>query len=271
MKRILVPTDFSDAAYAAAEVAADIAKRTDARVYLLHVVNLLEYGDEEEIAKQIFVMKLIRKRMEEMISQPFFKDVNVVEVLQFDLIYENITKMANKHDIDLIVMGAHGTSGIKELIFGSNAQRILRRSNCPVLTVKKVPSNLDYQNIVFASNFNQEVETAFLSVQRFAEIFKAKLHLLRICTVADFESNKDSEQKMQALAENTGLSDYTTNVYNSYSLESGISEFAEQSNADLTAIATHGRDGLLHILVGSRTEELVNHEEIPILSVRIQD
>ncbi|MCB9187297.1 MAG: universal stress protein [Flavobacteriales bacterium] len=271
MKRILIPTDFSEAAYAAAEVAADIAKRTEARVYLLHVVNLLEYGDEEETAKKLFVMKLVRKRMEEMIAQPFFKDVNVVEVLQFDLIYENITKMANKHEIDLIVMGSHGTSGVKELIFGSNAQRILRRSNCPVLTVKKVPENLDFKNIVFASNFNEEVETAFLAVQRFAEIYNAKLHMLRVCTIADFESTNDSQAKMKKLAENTGLHDFSMNVHNSYSLERGISEFSKEMGADLTAIATHGRDGLLHILVGSRTEELVNHEDIPILSVRMQD
>jgi nucleotide-binding universal stress UspA family protein len=68
MKKILVPTDFSESAYAAAEVAASIAKKTGARVYLLHVVDLLEYGDEEEISKQLFVMKLVRKRMQEMVE-----------------------------------------------------------------------------------------------------------------------------------------------------------------------------------------------------------
>ncbi len=270
MKRILVPTDFSDTAYAAAEVAANIAKRTNARVYLLHVVNLLEYGDEEEISKQLFVMKLVRKRMEEMVSQPFFKDVNVVEALQFDLIHENISKLAIKHEIDLIVMGSHGASGIKEIIFGSNAQKILRRSKCPVLTIKKVPENLDFKNIVFASNFHPEVETAFLAVQRFAELYGAKLHLLRICTIAEFETTKVCREKMHSLAQGTNCSDYTVNVYNNHSLESGIREFTEAIDADIAAIATHGRDGLFHILMGSRTEELVNHERIPIFSVAIQ-
>lgn len=271
MKKILVPTDFSESAYAAAEVAAAIAKKTDARVYLLHVVSLLEYGDEEEISKQLFVMKLVRKRMQEMVNQPFFEGVNVVEALQFDTVHENVNKLAIKNEIDLIVMGSHGVSGIKEIIWGSNAQKILRRSKCPVLTVKHVPKNLNFNNIVFASNFDNEVESAFFHIERFAEIFDAKIHLLRVCTMAEFTTTRSAHEKMHRLAKATGLKDYTTNVYNSNTLESGISEFTEETGADLTAIATHGRDGLFHVLVGSRTEALVNHGEIPVLSMTIQD
>ena len=61
MKNILVPTDFSETANAAAEVAATIAKKTNSTIYLLHVVNLLEFGDEDEVAKKLFVMKLVKK------------------------------------------------------------------------------------------------------------------------------------------------------------------------------------------------------------------
>lgn len=271
MKRILVPTDFSEYAYSAAEVAARIARKTGARVYLLHVVNLLEYGDEEEISKQLFVMKLVRKRMQEMVNQPFFEGVNVVEALQFDLIHENITKLAKKYEIDLIVMGSHGASGIKEVIYGSNTQKIMRRSACPVLTIKNVPAKDDFKDIVFASNFNPEVETGFFAVQRFAEIYGAKIHLLRICTNYDFETTTSCHDKMNALAAATGLKDYSVNVYNNHSLESGIREFGEMIQADLTAIATHGYTGIGHILLGSKAEDLVNHEKMPVLSVRITD
>jgi nucleotide-binding universal stress UspA family protein len=197
--------------------------------------------------------------------------VNVVEALQFDLVHENVNKLAIKNEIDLMVMGSHGASGIKEIIFGSNAQKILRRSECPVLTVKQRPDSLDFKNIVFASNFNPEVEGAFFSIQRFAEIFDAKIHLLRICTVGEFETTKVCHEKMHHLAKETGLKDYTVNVYNNHTLESGVREFTEMIGADLVAIATHGRDGLFHILMGSRAEELVNHERIPVLSMTIQD
>lgn len=271
MKRILVPTDFSEYAYAAAETAARIAKRTGARVYLIHVINILEYGDEEETAKKIFIMKLVRKRMEEMVNQPFFEGVNVVEALSFDLIYENISKQAIKHEIDLIVMGSHGAHGLQELIFGSNAQKILRRSECPVLVVKKLPEKDEVKNLVFVSNFEPEVETAFINVQRFAEIYGAKIHLLKVCTPFEFETSNDSTKKMNELAAATGLKDYTVNMVNAFTFEAGIREFTEATGADLTAISTHGRDGLGHILFGSRTEALVNHEKMPILSVRIRD
>lgn len=271
MKRILVPTDFSESAYAAAEVAARIAKRTDARVYLLHVVNLLEYGAEDEIAKQLFVMKVVRKRMEELVNQPFFEGVNVVEALSFDLIYENVSKKANEHEIDLIVMGSHGTSGLKEVIWGSTAQKILRRSDCPVLVVKDLPQKEEFEKVVFASNFESEVETAFIQVQRFSELYAAQIHLLRICTAYEFDTTANSTRKMHALAKATGLKDYTVNIFNSHTFEEGIREFSAMIGADVTAIATHGREGFGHLFFGSRTEELVNHEQMPILSVRIRE
>ena len=271
MKRILVPTDFSEHAYAAAEVAANIARKTDGRVYLLHVVDLLEYGDEEETAKQLFVMKLVRKRMHEMVTKPFFEGVNVVEALQFDMIYENVAKLANKNNIDLIVMGSHGASGIKELVFGSNTQKIVRMSECPVLTVKYVPQSFDFKNIVFASDFDREVESGLSTVKQFADQFGATIHLLRVCLPSDFEETLSCYEKMNVLASRVGLENYTTNVFNDRSLELGIRKFGKTVDADLTAMATHGREGLFHIVWGSRTEELVNHESMPILSVRIGD
>jgi len=248
-----------------------LLKKTEARVYLLHVVNLFEYGGEDEISKQLFVMKLVRKRMQEMVNAPFFQNVNVVEVLQFDMIYENIAKQANKHEIDLIVMGTHGTGGFKEFLFGSNTQKIIRLSNCPVLSVKKVPSSFDFQNIVFVSNFDSEVETAFLAVKRFADKYNATIHMVRVCTPFDFEGSLKCYELMTELANSTGTKNYTMNVYNNHSLEGGIREFGKTVKADLTAIATHGRDGLGHVLMGSRTEELVNHETMPILSVKMSE
>ena len=56
LKNILLPTDFSETANAAAEVAASIARKSNSTIYLLHVVNLLEYGDEDEVSKKMFVM-----------------------------------------------------------------------------------------------------------------------------------------------------------------------------------------------------------------------
>ena len=75
---------------------------------------------------------------EKLIKQEFFTDVNVVEVVQWENVFETITVKAKEHDIDLIVMGSHGASGVKEFFVGSNTEKIVRTAHCPVLTSKSV-------------------------------------------------------------------------------------------------------------------------------------
>jgi len=200
MKNILVPTDFSDTATIAAEVAASIARKSNATIYLLHVVNLLEYGGEDEVSKKLFVMKMVKKKMDTLIAQSFFDGVNVVIALQFELIYESIWKHARQHDIDLIVMGSHGASGIRELFIGSNAQKIVRIAECPVLTIKAKPQKFNFTNIVFASDFGVETEEVFWKISEFSSIYKSKIHLLRVCTPSDFEITGKAFERMEAFA-----------------------------------------------------------------------
>ena len=77
MKRILVPTDFSECSYYAAEVAAQLAKKTGARVFLLHALEVPQYSSNEpyptmsNTAEGIFMMKLVKQEYEKLISQDF--------------------------------------------------------------------------------------------------------------------------------------------------------------------------------------------------------
>ena len=123
MKKILVPTDFSECAEHAVEVAASIAKLTDARLYLLHVMDIPVYDRNDsfqsysDTAEGIFWMKLVKKRFKELFKKPFLNGVNAVEVLQFDGVYETIAEQAKAHEIDMIVMGSHGDSGCARSIY----------------------------------------------------------------------------------------------------------------------------------------------------------
>ncbi len=269
LKNILLPTDFSETANAAAEVAASIARKSNSTIYLLHVVNLLEYGDEDEVSKKMFVMKLVKKKMDALIAQPFFEGVNVVIALQFELIYEQIWKHAKQHEIDLIVMGTHGTSGITDMFMGSNAQKVVRMAECPVLTVKGKPENYNFNNIVFASDFREGTEQLFWKISELASMYKSKIHLLRVCTVADFELTDKAIERMENFAEKAKLKNYTVNVYNANHVESGIISFSNLAKADLAVVGSHGRTGWDMLIIGSKAENIVNHSNIPILSIQI--
>lgn len=277
MKKILVPTDFSECAEHAVEVAASIAKKTDARLYILHVMNIPVYDRNDsfqsysDAAEGIFWMKLVKKRFKELFSKPFMKNVNAIEVLQFDGVYDTIAQQANEHGIDLIVMGSHGDSGAHEVFIGSNTEKVVRLADCPVLTVKHRHESFDIKNVVFASNFLGEAKENFERLFSFIKLFDAHIHLLKVITPDHFESTAYTEDLMQEFIDEWKLTNYTTHIYNERTIHAGIHAVADRLNADMIAMETHGRTGFSRFVYGSHTESVVNHADIPVLSVRIQE
>ncbi len=277
MKRILVPTDFSECSYYAAEVAAQIAKKTGARVFLLHALEVPQYSSNEpyptmsNTAEGIFMMKLVKQEYQKLISQDFFKGVDVAEVVQWENVYDTITKQAEEHDIDLIVMGSHGAKGAKEFFVGSNAEKIVRTAACPVITVKERHPDFAPKTLVYASSFYGETVNAFGEIKELIDLFKPEVHLLKVITPGNFEATDYSERLMKEFAEHHDLDNYSMNIYNEMTVERGIHEFANSRKADLLAMETHGRRGLAHFFRQSLAEDVANHTRLPLITMRIPE
>lgn len=278
MKKILVPTDFSEHALMASKVAAQLAKKTNAQIIFLHIVDLpvyegdMPFHEYQNIAESLFVLKATKKNFKELFQQPFLKGVKYAEAVQYNNVYDSIAEQAEKHKVDLIIMGSHGTKGvIDDLFIGSNTEKVVRLSKIPVLTVKNPHENFNPQNIVFASNFFGEVEPAFQPILEFAKLFNSTIHLLKVVTRINFETTSTSLKIMHDFAKKFELQNFTINTYNEEDLESGILNFCKTHTCDMVAIATHGRRGIAHLVNGSIAEDVVNHVHVPILSTRIPD
>lgn len=277
MKRILVPTDFSEHSYFAAEVAAQIAKDEEARVFLLHALDMPHYtsndqfGDFSDTAEGLFLLKRAKMEFEKLVTQPFFTGVNVVEVIQWENVYDTISEKAKEHEIDLIVMGSHGATGAKEFFIGSNTEKIVRTAHCPVLTIKERMESFNPKKMVFASNFFGESADNFEPIKNFAELFNMEMHLLKVITPSNFESTDYSHSLIKEFAEETGLKNYQAHTYNEVMVENGIFAFAEQQGADMIAIETHGRTGLAHFFRQSISEDVANHAKRPVLTVKMAE
>lgn len=142
MKKILVPTDFSPTAEYALEVAAQLAKRHNAEIYLLHMLELPLNQIEEiggavggELPEAMFFMKLAHKKFDDILKAYYLKDITVHETVNFKETFEGIKETCKEHDIDMIVMGSHGASGFKEMFIGSNTEKVVRISEIPVLVI----------------------------------------------------------------------------------------------------------------------------------------
>jgi len=275
MKKILVPTDFSDHAEYALQVAAQIARENGGEIFLLHLLELPGQESDAvvagaEVPEIMFFMKKAHERFDDVKSADYLEGLTVTESVQFDKAFEGIIKISDKHDIDLIVMGSHGASGFHEMFIGSNTEKVVRTSNVPVLVIKKEEGNFNPEKFVFASNFSDEIKKPFAQVVDFANSFKAKLQLVYINTPNDFKSTHASQKLIHDFVSGFTITNgYDTHVYNDLNIEKGVLHFANSINADLIGICTHGRQGLAHFFNGSISEDLVNHAVRPVVTFKI--
>ena len=272
MKTILVPTDFSDHALYALKVAARIAKKINARIKIVHDSNLPLAGFEhyhyyDKIYKELKAN--VEDQMAELTRLELLKGIDVeVHIVSFMVMWEIIQDERFKHS-DLIVMGSHGKSGFSTVFIGSNTEKVVRQAAPPVLTIKNEIIDFDIKNMVFASNFFEESYTAFEKIKFFADLYNSHIYLLKVITPKEFEPTPVSQKLLNRFIKKFDLKNFSVNIYNSQSIETGIIEFSDEVNADLIALETHGRTGLAHLINGSLAEDIVKHEAKPILSIKI--
>ncbi len=276
MKRILVPVDFSKEAECAARVAASIAKKTGSEIILLHMLELpVNIIDPAEISgvnsgpQALFFMKQAHEKFDAFKKLPFFKGVKVIESIQFHLAFAGIIEESKKHKINMIVMGSQGASGLQEMFIGSNTEKVVRRSDIPVLVVKTGTDEFKIDNMIFASDFKDESKKSFQNVLDFAKIFNAKIHFLYVNTIHNFNTTKAIEEKMNNFIDDFEIKGYTKKIYNDISVEKGILSYGRDIDADLIALNTHGRSGLSQLFNGSIGRELANHALRPVITFKM--
>ena len=276
MKNILVPIDFSVQAEYAARVASDIARRTNSKILLLHMLELpsgivdpSSYGSSNNTPTSLLFLKRAHEKFQDFKKSSYFDDLEIEDSVLFHKAFDGILDESKKHKADLIVMSSRGTSGFEEMLVGSNTEKVVRNSDIPVLVIKQEVENFKIDNIVFASNFKYKNRSSFQKILDFASLFNAKLHLLKINTIHNFETTKESSEAIRSFINDFDLGDYTLNIYNDVSIESGILNFSKAINVDVIVLNTHGRRGLAHLFNGSIGEDLTNHAKLPVLTFKL--
>lgn len=166
-------------------------------------------------------------------------------------------------------MGSHGTSGFSKVFIGSNTEKIVRLADSPVLTIKNEFDDFVINNMVFASNFYEESYPVFEKIKFFADIYRSHIYLLKLITPKEFEPIPVSQKLVNSFIKKFDLKNYSVNIYNSSSIETGIIDFSDEINAYLIAIEIHGRTGFAHLISGNLAEDIVKHEAKPVLSIKI--
>jgi nucleotide-binding universal stress UspA family protein len=277
MKKILVPCDFSKQAVNALQFALDLASESKGEVHLLNAIELPTMYDTTLMPALSFEQQLL-KELENNAENHFKKlkekhnnaGIEIQSHIKFGNPYRMIIDYATENKIDLIVMGTHGASGMREVLIGSNTEKIVRSATVPVIAIKDYIELKSIKNIVFPNTLTKDHEDLTMKVKALQNFFDATLHIVWINTLNNFTRDTITYQRLNEFAKRFMLKDFTLNVFNDPYEESGVINFAHMIKADMIAMGTHGRKGIAHFLNGSVAEDVVNHVDCPMWTYAIK-
>lgn len=278
IKKILIPTDFSETANLALEHAVHLAKTCNAEIFLVHVVSTFAFRvnlpeidlDESKNSKLTNAVVLKLKQIAEDIEEKH--GLKVHTLMASGSIKSEVIKLANEIDADLIVLGTHGVSGLREFIMGSNAFRIVSDASCPVLSVQSSAKELGFKNIVVPiDNSFHSREKLGISV-KMAKTFGATLHVcgLRSHDHKDEELNAKFRMKIKQVEDYLTEKDvpFTSEIIFCTNIANATMKHAEKYNADLIIIMNEQEVNAMGWFLGPYAQQVVNHSKVPVLSIR---
>ena len=141
LKKILCPIDHSDCSKEALKYAVSFAMKDEAKLYLLHIIDIRTFNEGlEAMSMQIpdeETLELLRIKLLDCIPEEMRDDMNVEAIVVQGIPFAEIISTAREKEIDMIVIGSHGRTGIKHMMLGSVSEKVVRKAPCPVLTVRQ--------------------------------------------------------------------------------------------------------------------------------------
>lgn len=289
--KILVPVDFGECSDKAVQYALKLAERLEAEITLLNVDEFFQWLLPEESYQPGEVEDALKTRQQllQQQLQPYLemgKERNLkVEyaIMRGDSVAEKILQRLHEEKYGLVVMGTHGRTGLKHLFLGSIAEKVVRFSPTPVLTLHKSVECCRMEHILVAVDFSDYSRQALEYAAAFARLAGPRITVLHVIEriiypafypegyypVADFEPKLREQvlENLHAFCADYGDIDITTAAAAGRASDE-ICHFAAENGVDLIIMATRGLSGLQHLIVGSTAERVVRMSSAPVFTVR---
>ena len=279
-ERILVPTDFSDVSGQALKYAKSIAKRYDAQILLTHVnqpVNPIAPAEgvwfDEETAQQEIEQQLEQEGAE-LRSEGFqVRTISVTGSVQ-----KEVLSAARREGADLIVLGAHGDTGLERLLLGSDAEALLRNSHYPVLVIGPVAQPLSDvawhpKNIVCASDLAPDTAPIAAYAYRIAHEFQAAFTLLHVQDPTKTDKKSDLQQFEKAFEQILPNQPSPIIAFRNSSpgyFSAAIVDFVTDRNLDLIVMGAHAASSAATHLVRGLVPQVLTEAPCPVLILHKQ-
>lgn len=291
-KKLLAPVDFSMFSIAGVRYAVSLADKLGATVSLIHVVEPAPiFGGEESLIlarSDAEVMELAERHSNRLAQRLSKKGLIVRPFVRRGKPFNEISALADADHADLIVLATHGRTGLKRVLLGSTAERVVRHGPCPVLTVPSQSGRrsgaraLRIKRIVVPIDFSETSVQALPYAAALAHKFGAEIVLVHIIEAFPVpaemgsvplklrtEDKNAAQERLLQLSREVLPRDLATRTFVKHGQPfREITAMAASLGADMIALTTHGYTGLTHVLLGSTAELVVRYADCPVLVVR---
>jgi nucleotide-binding universal stress UspA family protein len=276
MQTILVPTDFSNNALKALAYAAEIAGKSGATVFLLHVIEPainMATMQSDSLGK-----KKVKRRSTKLIlsmksAAEVYPGIKILPHLAGGEIIPSILEFAEKEQIDMIVMGTKGATCLKKIFVGTVTAGVVGKTKIPVLTVPVSYEVEEPDAILFATNRFEKDKEMLKKIVAIARLFSASIHVVVFKDVdgieeADFIYNAEQlNDYLQFLKDMFPDIIFKGEVTEGKDFEITIDQYSNRNEVDIITMVTYPKSFFERILRKSVTKKMAFHSTLPILAI----
>ncbi|WP_242131888.1 universal stress protein [Aestuariivivens marinum] len=276
MKNILLPTDFSENSWNAIQYAIHFFSKEPCHFYLLHInrisdnlMNGTPYLATEDVLEYVYTKPSIEKLRQVLkrisILFPSNKNHRFYALADYNFFIESIRKHVKEKNIDIIVIGTKGASGLKKIIIGSNTGDVITKVKCTTLVVPEKAQFTNLKEITFPTDFSLNYDIRIL--QPLLDLLENNKASLRILHVSKNKTTLNNDQTRNREL----LDDYFINIDSSFhyltnrSLQDAIQCFVESRNSNLICMVAKNLNYFQQLLFHSKAEALSYHMKTPFL------
>jgi nucleotide-binding universal stress UspA family protein len=275
MKNILVPTDFSANADNALNYAIDLAKKENAKLILLHAFHVnyqVSYGEPQRLDSEI---ETLQKISEEKLKGLTVKiehagGVTYETVSTPDLATDAILRIISDRNIDLIVMGTKGATGVKEFTFGSNTAKVIEKTSCPVIAVPEQASFREIKQITYATDYQEGDITAIRKLLEIATPYHAQLNILHVYKETEDRERDAMKNFMEEVNKQIDYNNLTFQIVEGDDINAKLEEYMKMNYTDLLVLSTHHHKLMERLFGKNITKKMIHHTIVPLMIIHYE-
>lgn len=273
MKRILFPTDFSEAAANAFLYVLNYAHAFNAEVVVLHVYDLpvVDMPPLPETSQEIFEavefnsfekFKTELEELHKIANENNLGHISIKNVLNYgDLVY-NINQLCREESIDVVMMGTKGATGLKEVFLGSKASGVMQNADVPVIAIPAAAKFSPVKSMLFTTQYHDKDNDALLKTIEISKRLNARVYCVYITNADDPDDIEERIEEWKIYYRDENISFFKIPGAD---VEQSLLDFSENQNIGLIVMRSHKRGFFESLFHTSLTKKMMYHSTIPLL------